>query len=588
MSRQQVTPWVLVAALGVAFSSLHSPLATADDAATGTFVEQALACEAAGRLDERRRLLDEALVRDPEDRLARWLSGHVQADGGWVRFDEAMQQSADLLEDYAQRRGAAPQTAEGHLQLANWCRSVGLADRERAHLTEALADPVYAHDPDLRKRAGFEQIDGQWISRFDAEEGRGRARRQAAAFERWLPRLQRIAQGLRHASPNARDRALREWQAIDDPDSLPAMEAVFSHGELALAHQYLEVLAGMPSHRAATALARQALYSPLITVREAAAKKLCSRPPEQYASLLIDALSGVIEDESLELFIDGRGARITRKLTREGERQVETFVLESNLEFVYMPAPGGEPLGSGIRYRQRAAELFATWQALKTRPLYRGIELDNLRIEDVNARATTALALATGIDLPSEPGPWWRWWADFNQIERNCVQRTVYFCSRDQIAVPTPMSCLAAGTRVWTDRGAIPVETVQIGDLALSRHPETAELAYKPVLRTTVRPATELHKVTVGGDSFLATGGHTFWISGRGWTKVRDLEPGLRFHGATEPSVIEAIEPGGSEPTYNLIVADFHTYFVGPRLVLSHDPTFAQPTDVKVPGLAAR
>ena len=38
-------------------------------------------------------------------------------------------------------------------------------------------------------------------------------------------------------------------------------------------------------------------------------------------------------------------------------------------------------------------------------------------------------------------------------------------------------------------------------------------------------------------------------------------------------------------PTYNLIVADFHTYFVGSSLVLCHDNTHSQPTNVMVPGL---
>ena len=38
-------------------------------------------------------------------------------------------------------------------------------------------------------------------------------------------------------------------------------------------------------------------------------------------------------------------------------------------------------------------------------------------------------------------------------------------------------------------------------------------------------------------------------------------------------------------PVYNLVVADFHTYFVGPGMILSHDVTQPAPTNVKVPGL---
>jgi len=151
-----------------------------------------------------------------------------------------------------------------------------------------------------------------------------------------------------------------------------------------------------------------------------------------------------------------------------------------------------------------------------------------------------------------------------------------------------PCSCLSAGTPIWTDRGPIAVETVQVGDLVLSKDSESGELAYKPVLHTTVRPARQLLQVRAGKTVFNATGGHVFWISGHGWLKIRDVKPGMRFHGAAGPTVLDSLEEGSNEPTYNLVVADFHTYFVGQSMLLSHDPTFAQPTDVRVPGLRER
>ena len=36
---------------------------------------------------------------------------------------------------------------------------------------------------------------------------------------------------------------------------------------------------------------------------------------------------------------------------------------------------------------------------------------------------------------------------------------------------------------------------------------------------------------------------------------------------------------------YNLVVADFHTYFVGHSKILSHDNTVRDATDAVVPGL---
>jgi hypothetical protein len=146
-------------------------------------------------------------------------------------------------------------------------------------------------------------------------------------------------------------------------------------------------------------------------------------------------------------------------------------------------------------------------------------------------------------------------------------------------------SCLVAGTPVWTDRGPLAIETVQIGDRVLSQNVETGELAYKPVLRTTVRPQRPLLALEIGPRTVRMTEGHLFWISGRGWTKARDIKAGMLIHDVTGTTVVRPAGSTKAEPTYNLVVADFHTYFVGETKVLSHDITPAESTDVLVPGL---
>jgi hypothetical protein len=44
-------------------------------------------------------------------------------------------------------------------------------------------------------------------------------------------------------------------------------------------------------------------------------------------------------------------------------------------------------------------------------------------------------------------------------------------------------------------------------------------------------------------------------------------------------------EPAANATVYNLVVADFHTYFVGQTKLLSHDVTPREPTLARVPGL---
>jgi hypothetical protein len=107
------------------------------------------------------------------------------------------------------------------------------------------------------------------------------------------------------------------------------------------------------------------------------------------------------------------------------------------------------------------------------------------------------------------------------------------------------------------------------------------------VLRTTVRPTSPLVKIQAGKESFETSGGHLFWVSGEGWKRSRQLETGMVLHTASGPVRVTYVGEGANAPTYNLVVADFNTYFVGKQKLLSHDNTVRQPTSTVVPGLKA-
>jgi len=130
----------------------------------------------------------------------------------------------------------------------------------------------------------------------------------------------------------------------------------------------------------------------------------------------------------------------------------------------------------------------------------------------------------------------------------------------------------------------MPIETIRVGDVVLSQDIESGELAYKPVLRTTIRPMERLVKIRVGNESFETSGGHLFWVSGQGWSKARELESGHSLHAIEGAVPVTAIESGTEAQTYNLVVADFNTYVVGTGKILSHDVTDRRPTRTVVPG----
>ena len=161
------------------------------------------------------------------------------------------------------------------------------------------------------------------------------------------------------------------------------------------------------------------------------------------------------------------------------------------------------------------------------------------------------------------------------------------------VSAPTPFrggryECLVAGTPVWTNAGAVAVEKIRPGDMVLSQNPETGELGYKPVLRTTIRAAGPLVKIRADEAAIRCSGGHPFWVSGSGWVKAREMKAGMPLHAIEGTLQVYSVEPEDNAKTYNLIVADFHTYFAGRAMVLSHDNTIRQPTDAIVPGLVKR
>jgi hypothetical protein len=109
----------------------------------------------------------------------------------------------------------------------------------------------------------------------------------------------------------------------------------------------------------------------------------------------------------------------------------------------------------------------------------------------------------------------------------------------------------------------------------LSRCEATGEVAYKRVVKVFEHGFASLSAVSCNysaafrekfGDIsplILATAEHPFWVQGKGWTAVRDLQPGDEFltHDNDQVVVKEISSDCYRSPVFNLEVEDFHTYF---------------------------
>jgi hypothetical protein len=131
----------------------------------------------------------------------------------------------------------------------------------------------------------------------------------------------------------------------------------------------------------------------------------------------------------------------------------------------------------------------------------------------------------------------------------------------------------------------MPIEKIRVGDCVLAQEPDSGEMSYKAVLATTVQPPCQMLDVDLGNEIVRVTRGHPLWVDGIGWQMAKELNAGQCLHTPRGPVRIDNVKSFGELECYNLVVADFNTYFVGNSQVLAHDAVIRQITTATVPGL---
>ena len=143
-------------------------------------------------------------------------------------------------------------------------------------------------------------------------------------------------------------------------------------------------------------------------------------------------------------------------------------------------------------------------------------------------------------------------------------------------------NCFEAGTLVAVDGGYKPIESIKVGDLVLSRDDETGATTLKPVAALIPGKKRVIWDVTVESrasngeirrDTVHTTKEHPFRTVDNVWTGASQLKSGslvLTAEG-TPSTVVQVRKTRRIERTYNLEVAEFHTYFVGVDQVWVHN-----------------
>jgi predicted GIY-YIG superfamily endonuclease len=134
-------------------------------------------------------------------------------------------------------------------------------------------------------------------------------------------------------------------------------------------------------------------------------------------------------------------------------------------------------------------------------------------------------------------------------------------------------ACFVAGTLVTAERGLVPIEQVQVGDLVWSWQEGTGDLTLQGVINTMGREVKAVVEVVTETELITTTPEHPFWVQGKGWTAAASIVVGdtLPQKGGSVSTVSSVTRRLQDTRVFNLEVARHHTYFVGRSAVVVHN-----------------
>jgi hypothetical protein len=569
-------------------NSVPAPSATAADA--HEHVHQALLAETLGDNVERASRLATALEADGQSAAAHWHSAEVAVDGNWLTLAKAEQtHSADpRLDVYRGLRAKAAGSPKLLRDLARWCERTGWDDLAQLHYAQILSSSNVERgiQNEAVQKLGLQQVGGAWQTREEIQAREDKIRSIETSLSTWRPRLKTLQVTIDSDESVARDRALKEMQSIDDPNAIAALETFLQDGGDRFQEEASKLLTTFPQYEATQALLRYAVLSPFVAAQSTAIAALKQRSKYDYLPQLLGGLVAPLKSQYGIAVTRGGVVQYTHAVLQEDAHQRRLAVSNRSM----IPAIYRNRLSRYEAMPVKRSNVFLHYQLYEAQNLALDMELQktlaNARLNESNRPLFKVLEQVTDPELPRDPSSWWKWWQDYNEYywpKPTCwayeSQPSYYYAG--QIA-----SCFVPGTLVRAQTGLVAIESLEPGDRVLAQDQETGELAYKAVVRTTIRPPTKMIRIKAGSDDISTTFGHPFWVAGHGWKMAKQLQAGDLLHSPRGAVKIEsALELAQESRAHNLVVDDFNTYFVGQAGLLVHDNEFRKPTRAVVPGL---
>ena len=520
-------------------------------------IDRALRAEVEGNTALKKELLSQVTSQSPNSVSARGILGQVALDDTWVKTERAemIAGANPLRKEYEQLKARLPKNSEAaEVSLARWCAKHDLKDEEQIHWRNVLR--LNPRHPLARRSADLRWLNGEWISSTGFEEFRDKSQQQVRADREWYIKLTPMLNHAIRLDKQRRESALEQLRLIRDPAACKAM-----------CRAYESIAAKSPDRGVDVALA------------------------------IIDSLKSIPEVEGtwgLVQFAIWPNDTATRDYALQGlkDRKLTDFVpylMNAMLEVKWIDQQpgGGDGLFSFAVEGANAVRLGSVAYWNRTFPERAAIQRIARNSDFVNTRVQTILANVTSEDVGTKPSAWWEYWRGYNDLEY--PQKNIVQTARTQ-ARPMPPTrsceCFPAGTPVATLTGLRPIEELKVGDRVLSQDVDSGELAYKPIVDTTLRIMRPTLAVKVAGEEIAVTRGHRFWVTGYGWRMAKHLNVGDRIRSETESRMIESIEEDEDRNVFNLVVEQNSNYFVGESRLLVHDNSCPKATVSLVPGWA--
>jgi hypothetical protein len=593
-------------------------------------LREAVTSEVIGDEKARDARLDALIEAHPDLNTPRWLRGFVKTPEGW-RKDELVELEIPTAETaYRELRDRILDDIAGNRKLARYCRKNKLTDTASGHWQRVL--DFNPSDAEARKALGHVRFEGVWTTKPEIDRAAVTRKKYHASLADWGKKIPGWIADWRGDHPRTSRKAREHLLAIRDAAAIPVLYTSLAYHSEPETEFLLEILSAIPDIESTRVIAEIGVMNQSPQILRMCAEELKNRDEQSFAPQLLMGLSSPITAEMKLEFIPALGQFLYRhQFVRETQfnRQMQSFgedylqyqshysgTLQYYAELWKDPDDlakankrmSDDALKMKLANQNNTAagadaafieKLASTVDIAILRERQR--VLQNMSIEDTNGRISLLLAKVFD-ENHGRPEQWWKWWNNRHEQKDNVqkpLNRLVQYqtnvdvfqtfsCDQKLTVLQKNPSCFIAGTPVVTSQGMRPIETLKTGDVVLSQNIETGELTWKPVVCPTIRPPTDVLKLTVGDESLVCTLKHPLWKVGHGWIWAKELVEGdlIRTSSGTLP--VSAIEPQGKAQVHNLVVADFNTYFVGKSRLLTHDTTMRAPTLAIAPGVFAK